>query len=75
MGRAVKKENQLFRSWDFDKKNYMLFGIGILIIIMGYILMMTGETDSYRSVKLAPMILLIGYIVVIPLAILCKFEK
>ena len=74
MGKATKRETPDFHYWNFNKMNYLIFGIGILTIIAGYILMITGETESYQSVKLAPMILLIGYIVVIPLAILCKFE-
>ena len=75
MGRAVKKENQLFQSWDFDKKNYMLFGIGVLIIIIGYLIMLKGEVDSFQSVKLAPTILLIGYVIIVPLSIFYKFKK
>jgi hypothetical protein len=34
--------------------------------------MATGETESYQSVKLAPIILLVGYCVIIPAAILVK---
>ena len=74
MGKHVKKDNQLFYSWDFKKKNYMLFGIGLLVIIFGYLLMFTGKTDSFQSIKLAPTILLIGYIILIPLSIICKFK-
>ena len=75
MGKARKRDTQSLRYWNFNKKNYLLFGIGIVIIIIGNILMITGETDSYQSVKLAPVILLIGYAVIIPLSILCQFKK
>ena len=34
--------------------------------------MATGETESYQSVKLAPIILILGYCVLIPAAILIK---
>jgi len=37
--------------------------------------MATGETESIQSVKLAPVILLIGYCVIIPAAILIKPKK
>jgi len=74
MGRNKNKGNHLFHSFGFDKKNYMLFGIGLLVISLGYILMSTGETDSFQSVKLAPTILLIGYIIIIPLSIFYKFK-
>ena len=62
----------LFHSWSFGKINYVLFGIGLLIIILGYIVMVTGETESIQSVKIAPIILIVGYCVVIPAAILVK---
>ena len=62
----------LFHSWSFGKINYQLFGIGLLVIAIGYIIMATGETDSYQSVKLAPLILILGYCVLIPAAILIK---
>ena len=62
----------LFHSWSFGKINYQLFGIGLLVIAIGYIIMATGETDSYQSVKLAPLILILGYCVLIPASILIK---
>ena len=74
MGRNKNKHEQLFHSFGFDKKNYMLFGIGLLIVIVGYILMATGETESFQSVKLAPTILLIGYTIIIPISIFYRFK-
>ena len=50
----------------------ILIGIGILVIILGYVLMVTGEVDSFQSIKLAPVVLLIGYMVIIPLSIFYK---
>ena len=72
----MKKWNQdnktLFHSWSFGKINYQLFGIGLLVIIFGYIIMAMGDTESFQSVKLSPVILIIGYCVIIPAAILVK---
>jgi len=62
----------LFSSWSFGKINYQLFGIGLLTIILGYILMATGETESIQSIKISPIILIIGYCILIPAAILVK---
>ena len=67
-----KNNKNLFHSWSFGKINYQLFGIGLLIIILGYIIMATGETESVQSIKIAPLILIIGYCVFIPAAILVK---
>ena len=55
--------------WPFNKNNYLIFGIGVLIIIVGYILMKTGDVDSFQSVRLSPFLLFIGYIILIPLSI------
>ena len=62
----------LFHSWSFGKINYHIFGIGLLTIIFGYIVMATGETESIQSIKIAPLILIVGYCVFIPAAILVK---
>ena len=75
MGRAAKKARQRSKPWDFSIMNYMLFGIGIFIIVIGYIIMITGEVDSFQSVKLAPTILLLGYTVIIPISIFYRFKK
>ena len=65
-------KNNNSNNWPFNKKNYLLFGIGILVIILGYIIMVTGEVNSVQSVKLAPVLLVIGYLVIIPLSIFYK---
>ena len=62
----------LFHSWSFGKINYLLFGIGLCVIMFGYIIMATGETESLQSVKIAPLILIVGYCIIIPASILIK---
>ena len=71
-----KKDNKpLFHSWSFGKINYQIFIIGLFVIILGYIIMATGETKSVQSVKVAPLILILGYCVFIPAAILVKLKN
>ncbi len=62
----------LFHSWSFGKINYQLFGFGLFVIILGYIIMASFETESIQSVKIAPLILILGYCILIPAAILIK---
>jgi len=50
----------------FGRRNYALFGVAALIIIAGYVALSRG------SITLAPILLLLGYLVVIPWAILTK---
>lgn len=53
----------------FGKKNLIWFGIGLLAISVGYILLGSG------SMTLAPILLVLGYCVLIPIAILISGEK
>ena len=53
----------------------MLFGIGLLSIILGYLIIWNNAVDSSLSTKVGPMILFIGYCVIIPTAIIYKPKK
>ena len=61
--------------WPFNKINYMLFGIGIVSIIIGYLIIAYNPVDSLESTKIGPVILFIGYCVIIPTAIIYKSKK
>jgi len=80
MKKSKKKANKESRkhfieSLTISKSNYLLFALGILVIIIGYFIMASGGTNSYKSLTLAPIILLIGYLVIVPAAILYKQKK
>ena len=65
----------IFNGWSYDKENYILFGAGIITIISGFIIMASGDTYSFQSLSLAPILLFIGYIILIPIALLYKKKK
>ena len=55
----------------FDKKNYLLLAIGMLIVIVGFCLMSGGGSDETtfdpsifdaRRVKVAPVVCLVGFL-------------
>ena len=56
----------------FTRINYFLFIAGLIVIILGYVLMGTGELNSVQSLSVSPIVLLIGYLVIIPVAILYR---
>ncbi|MFM8569203.1 MAG: DUF3098 domain-containing protein [Candidatus Kapaibacterium sp.] len=71
--------------WDFpySRKNFLIFGLGIVVIIVGYLLMSTGISDEAShqtawnnplAVSVAPVVLVIGDCVIIPYAILRMFR-
>ena len=68
----MKNKVNTKNDWTFTYINYLLFLIGVITIITGYIIMYTGETESFQSVRLSPMILVIGYCLIIPISILYK---
>ena len=58
--------------WPYKRKNYLLFGVGVFVIIVGYLIMYLGEVNSFQSLVISPLLLLAGYLVIIPLALLYK---
>lgn len=63
------KDNKsgIFHSWPFGRKNYLLFLIGVITIVAGYVLMyLTAD------IVWAPVVLVIGYCVIIPISIMIK---
>ncbi|MBV67740.1 MAG: hypothetical protein CMG26_05240 [Candidatus Marinimicrobia bacterium] len=63
------KDNKsgIFHSWPFGRKNYLLFLIGVMTIVSGYVLMyLTAD------IVWAPVILIIGYCFIIPISIMIK---
>ena len=65
----------LFGTWSFSQTNYLLFSAGLVLIILGYIVMASGETYSSQSLTVAPIMLFIGYIILIPAALIYKKNK
>ena len=56
----------------FSKENYIWLGVGVLLLVVGYLLMSGGGADnpnefhadelfSFRRITLAPIIVLAGY--------------
>ena len=62
----------LFESWSFSNFNYLLFGLGLTLIILGYIVMGNGEVNSFQSLTIAPIMLFLGYIVFIPASLIYR---
>jgi hypothetical protein len=52
--------------WPFGRKNYILFGVALVVIAIGYVFLAQG------SITLAPLLLVVGYCVLVPWAILAK---
>jgi len=72
--KEVKKEVVHFRDY-WTTKNYVVLLIAIGFLIIGFILMSFGPWDNKISLSVAPVVLLIGYVILIPLSIFFKMPK
>ena len=52
--------------WPFGKRNYVLLAVALVVIIAGYLALGMG------SITLAPLLLVVGYCVLIPIALIVK---
>ncbi len=63
------------RDLPFSRRNWTLFGIGLATIALGYVALGIPPADGFLSLTLAPLLLIGGYCVLIPLAILAKGDQ
>jgi fumarate reductase subunit D len=69
---ATKNENKEKPNFALGRENYKLLGIGFVIIVIGFLLMLGGRSDnpnefsknifSFRRITLAPIVVLAGFI-------------
>ena len=69
------KDLHLFEGWAFKRINYLIFGIGLLLIVGGYLVMAVGKVNSFQSITLAPIMLFFGYVIAIPFALIYRAKK
>ena len=56
----------------FTRKNLNLFLAGLASIVVGYALLSIPPADGFLSLTMAPILLVVGYCVLIPAAILVR---
>ena len=59
----------------FTKVNYQLFAIVFVVLAVGYWALAQSPVDGFLTLTLAPILLVIGYCVLIPLAIMLGGKK
>jgi hypothetical protein len=75
--KSTKKKkilNSPFNNY-WEKSNYIIFGIGIGVIILGFILMAQDPWDNPLSLSVSPLLLLFAYLIIFPLSIMFKKRK
>ena len=66
MAEPKQTEQSAAVEWPFGIKNYIWFAVAVVVIVIGYILLGQG------SMTLAPILLVGGYCVLIPVAIMVR---
>ncbi len=85
--RQAYKTKKKEQRWEFpyNRQNFIIAGVGVLVIIVGYLLMSTGITEEPAvldgkwnnplAITVAPLLLILGYCVIIPYALYRFFGK
>ncbi len=59
----------------FTAKNLIIFGISLVLLVLGYILLGQGPADNPLSKSVAPVVLIAAYCVLIPYGILARGKE
>jgi hypothetical protein len=75
--RTTEKKGVNKVEWNFplERTNWMILGIGVASIVVGYVLMhVAGQAqwDSPLAISVAPFILVVGFIVIIPYGLMWR---
>jgi len=80
-----KNSNKVTWKLPYNKKDITWLLIGVGVVLVGFLLMLTGISDepslengawnNFFAVDLAPIVLVIGYCVIIPLALFQFFSR
>lgn len=71
---SVKKIESPFKNY-WDKSNIIIFAVGIVVLILGFILMNQYPWDNPLSLSVSPWVLLVAYLIIFPLSIFYRRKK
>ena len=78
MAKSIKgrqKKAKMDDVFPFDKENFVIMGIGLLFIAAGYIALSGNVVEGFSQLTLAPLLLVFGYCVLIPIGIMYKKKQ
>jgi hypothetical protein len=70
--KGISKQSSIIGLLPFKKINYQILGVGIILLVLGYIALGQDPWDGTMPLVVAPILLVLGYCIVIPLGILYR---
>jgi uncharacterized membrane protein len=70
--RVHEKQKAFIGTLPFTKINYQILGAGLLCIVLGYVALAQDPWNGSMPLVVAPILLVLGYCVVIPIGILFR---
>lgn len=70
--KTTSKRKPILESLPFTKSNYQILGLGLVFIALGYVALAQSPWDGTMPLVVAPILLVLGYCVLIPLGILYR---
>jgi hypothetical protein len=67
-----KRRLQKTEQMPLGRENFMILGTGLGVILAGYLAMLTGGVEGFLPLVVSPILLMLGYCVIIPLGILYR---
>jgi hypothetical protein len=58
-----------------QRLNYIILVAGIAVVVIGMLVMSAGDAVSPLSVTIAPLILVLGYCIIIPIGIIYRRKR
>ncbi len=57
------------------KENFRIIGVGLVVILAGYLAMLTGSVEGFLPLVLSPILLVVGYCVIVPFGIIYRKKE
>jgi len=73
--KTAKKKVKRIDSLSLDKTNYQIILAGVVVIIAGYFALSAKPWDNPIALNVAPILLVLGYCVIIPFGIIYRKKK
>lgn len=69
------KKSKMDEIFPFERENYIILGIGLVVIILGYIALSGNTVEGFSQLTVAPILLVLGYCVIIPIGIMYRKKE